>query len=120
MLHEYGGMDIALDTFPFSGGLTSCEALWMGVPIITLPGARAVSRQTASLLHAIDQNELIATSAADYLQRAAALAEDKQRLATLRATLRSSLAASLICDGAGFTKGLEDAFRTIWAARPAG
>jgi predicted O-linked N-acetylglucosamine transferase (SPINDLY family) len=114
MLAEYADVDIALDPFPFSGGLTSCEALWMGVPVITLPGARAVSRQTQTMLHAIGEESLIATGERDYLQRAAALAADPQRLTALRARLRPRLAASALCDGANFTKGLESAFRTIW------
>jgi predicted O-linked N-acetylglucosamine transferase (SPINDLY family) len=114
MLAEYGDVDIALDPFPFCGGLTSCEALWMGVPIVTLPGSRAVSRQTLGFLSPIGLAELSAETAERYVTIAAGLAGDRDRLAALRAGLRERMAASPLCDGAAFARGLEAAFRAMW------
>jgi predicted O-linked N-acetylglucosamine transferase (SPINDLY family) len=114
MLAEYGDVDIALDPFPFCGGLTSCEALWMGVPVITLPGVRPVSRQTFALLSQLGLTELAARDAGDYVARAAALAGDAPRLAALRAGLRGRIGASTLGDAARFTRALEDALRTLW------
>jgi predicted O-linked N-acetylglucosamine transferase (SPINDLY family) len=120
MLGEYGDVDIGLDPFPFCGGLTSCEALWMGVPIVTLPGTRPVSRQTLGFLSQLGLGELAAASPARYVAIAAELAADRARLAALRAGLRTRMAASSLCDGARFTRGLEAAYRTLWRAWCAG
>ena len=114
MLGEYGEVDIGLDPFPFCGGLTSCEALWMGVPIVTLPGSRPVSRQTLGFLSQLGLAELAADSDDAYVATAAALAGDLDRLAALRAGLRARMAASSLCDGARFTRGLEAAYRDMW------
>jgi protein O-GlcNAc transferase len=114
MLAEYGDVDIALDPFPFSGGLTSCEALWMGVPVVTLPGTAAPSRQTLGFLAALGLTGWAATDAADYVRIAAGLAADRAGLESIRATLRTRMAASRLCDGAVFTRDLENAFRTMW------
>lgn len=113
MLAEYHDIDIALDPFPFSGGLTSCEALWMGVPVVTLPGARAVSRQTESILRAAGLAEWVAASPEDHIRIVTALAGDLDRLAELRAGLRARLEASSLCDGPGFTCRLETIYRAI-------
>ena len=109
LLREYADIDIALDPFPFTGGLSSCEALWMGVPIITWPQAQVVSRQTWAFLSVIGHPEWAATCQADYVQQAVALAADVAHLAQLRATLRPTLQASPLCQVAAFTRGLEDA-----------
>ena len=101
--------DVALDPFPFNGSTTSFEALWMGVPVVTLAGERFVGRVGASVLTALGQEALIATDEADYIQRAVALAEDRTRLALLRRTLRPTLAASPLCDAPGYTRIFEDA-----------
>ena len=114
MLAEYGDIDIALDPFPFSGGLTSCEALWMGVPVLTLPGDRPASRQTSGFLRLLGLDDMVATSPADYIERAASLAADSHRLVVLRHSLRSRLAGSPMCDGPLFTAALESAFREMW------
>jgi predicted O-linked N-acetylglucosamine transferase (SPINDLY family) len=114
MLGEYGEIDIGLDPFPFCGGLTTCEALWMGVPIVTLPGSRPVSRQTLGFLSQLDLAELAAADAAAYVDTAVTLARDLDRLAALRDGLRARMAASPLCDGPRFTRGLEAAFRTMW------
>lgn len=107
MLAQYAALDIALDPFPFSGGMTSCEALWMGVPVVTLPGTRPVSRQTLSFLSAIGIQELAATDEADYIRLAVELAGQPDRLQELRSGLRQKLAASPLCDAGTFVKALE-------------
>jgi protein O-GlcNAc transferase len=114
MLEQYGEIDIALDPFPFGGGLTSCEALWMGVPVLTWPGDRPASRQTAAFLDSVDLRECHATSSSDYVARATALASNPQLLAKLRHTLRARMAASSLCDGPRFARALEAAFQGMW------
>jgi protein O-GlcNAc transferase len=114
MLAEYGDIDIALDPFPFCGGLTSCEALWMGVPVVTLPSERPASRQTLGFLTTLGLKELAASSETDYVRIAAELAADPARLTELRQSLRPAMAASPLTDGRQFTPTLEAAFRTMW------
>ncbi len=114
MLAEYGDIDIALDPFPFCGGLTSCEALWMGVPVVTLPQDRFASRQTLGFLRTLGLDDLAATSPEDYVAIAAALSADVVRRETLRATLRPRMAASALCDAKAFTTSLEAAYRQMW------
>ena len=114
MLAEYIEIDIALDPFPFTGGLTTFEALWMGVPVITLSGETMVGRQTASMLTVMGHNELIATSREQYVQLAVSLAGETDQLATFRKTLRADMAGSPLCDAVGFTGDLEYAYRTLW------
>jgi protein O-GlcNAc transferase len=113
-LREYGDIDIALDPFPHCGGFTTCEALWMGVPVVTLPRDTPVSRQSVSLLSAMGLRNLIANSQAEYIAIASALAADASRLAMLRGSLRPRMAASPLCDQQAFTGHLEAAFRTMW------
>lgn len=108
LLKEYANIDIALDPFPFTGGLTSCEALWMGVPVVTWPQSRVVSRQTYAFLSAIELPELAAKDADDYVRIAVKLAQDKNRLLQLRGSLRQRMQASPLCDVGTFTKTLED------------
>jgi SAM-dependent methyltransferase len=108
VLKEYADLDIALDPFPFTGGLTSCEALWMGVPVVTWPQSRVVSRQTHAILNQIGLPELSAPDADEYVQIAVELANDRERLADLRATLRDRMRASPLMDVAGFTRNLEE------------
>lgn len=109
-LDQYADIDIALDPFPFTGGLTSCEALWMGVPVITLPQGRAVSRQTFALLSAIGRAEWSASDASHYVAIAQRLARNKEHLAGVRATMRKTMRASTLMDVDGFTRGLEATF----------
>ena len=111
MLGEYADIDVALDPFPFSGGLTSCEALWMGVPLVTLPGPGAASRQTEGFLRALGLTAWVAASPADYVRVAAALAAEAPES---RARLRRRMADSPLCDGPGFARGLEAAYRAMW------
>ena len=114
VLKEYADIDIALDPFPFTGGLTSCEALWMGVPVVTWPQSRVVSRQTHAFLHQIGLPELSAPDADEYVQIAVELANDRERLAPLRATLRDRMRASPLLDVAGFTRNLEDSLIDLY------
>jgi predicted O-linked N-acetylglucosamine transferase (SPINDLY family) len=114
-LEHYGGIDIALDTFPYNGTTTTCEALWMGVPVITLAGEMHMSRVGATLLRGLGLADLVARDAAEYANIAIALAADSARLKSLRATLRSRLLASPLLDHAGFTKKLEAHCRRVWA-----
>ncbi len=107
LLNEYADIDIALDPFPFTGGLTSCEALWMGVPVITWPQSRVVSRQTHAILHQIGLPDLVAQDAEEYLRIAVDLANDRDRLTELRSTLREYMRISPLMDAAGFTQHLE-------------
>jgi protein O-GlcNAc transferase len=113
-LAAYGDVDIALDSFPYNGGMTSMEGLWMGVPLITLRGERFASRLGSTVLSSIGLQELIADSPAEYVTTAVALARDMQRLAALRAELRGRMSASPLCDPARFTRGLEAAYRQMW------
>lgn len=115
-LAGYGEIDIALDPLPFNGGTTTCQALWMGVPVITLPGQHFHSRMGLSLLRQLDLAELVADSAQSYVDIAAALAADHQRLEGLRRTLRGRMQASPLCDGPGAARALENTFRSIWRA----
>ena len=114
LLKEYADIDIALDPFPFTGGLTSCEALWMGVPVVTWPQSRIVSRQTHAFLHQIGRPEWSAASAQDYVRIAVALAKDTDHLAVLRTGLRQQMMASPLMDVAGFTRQLEDVLSALF------
>jgi predicted O-linked N-acetylglucosamine transferase (SPINDLY family) len=104
MLAEYGDVDIALDPFPFNGGLTTCEALWMGVPVLALRGGSMISRQSASLLSAGGLDDWIAEDEGDLVLRATQFAGNPDRLAALRRTMRSRLRGSALMDAAAFTR----------------
>jgi len=119
-LRLYCTVDIALDSFPYHGTTTTCEALWMGVPVVTLAGRTHRSRVGATLLQSVGLSSLVAQTPQDFHQRAAALAQDLERLARLRGGLRATVAGSPLTDGAGFTGHLEAAFRTIWQGWCAG
>ncbi|MCJ7603952.1 MAG: methyltransferase domain-containing protein [Desulfobulbaceae bacterium] len=109
LLKEYGDIDIALDPFPFTGGMTSCEALWMGVPVVSWPQSRVVSRQTFAFLSAIGLHELAAKDANDYARIAVELADDYKRLERLRSGMRTQMQASSLMDVRAFTRQLEQA-----------
>ena len=109
-LQGYADADIALDTFPYNGTTTTCEALWMGVPVITLYGDRFVARVGASLLANTGLSNLIATSPEDYVQRAVELARQPENLADIRGRLRAHLGSTPVYDPKSFAKGLEDAY----------
>jgi predicted O-linked N-acetylglucosamine transferase (SPINDLY family) len=110
-----GSTDIVLDTFPYTGGTTTCHSLWMGVPLVTLTGNTATSRGGASLMSAIGLGELVAHTAEEYLDIATALAQDRPRLTALRAGMRDRMAASPLMDAERFTRNLEKAYRAMWA-----
>jgi predicted O-linked N-acetylglucosamine transferase (SPINDLY family) len=114
VLKEYADIDICLDTFPFTGGLTSCEALWMGVPVVTWPQGRVVSRQTYAFLKAIGLDELAAGSEEEYVRIAAGLACNPDRLQALRSGMRTRMRQSSLCDVTGFTRRIEEAFHRLW------
>ena len=108
LLKAYADIDIALDPFPFTGGQSSCEALWMGVPVITWPQSRPVSRQTFAFLSLIGLPELVASDEADYVQIARQLASDPEQLRTFRDSLRERMRESPLCDA--------QEFATAWLA----
>ncbi len=110
----YSRVDIALDTFPYNGTTTTCEALWMGVPVVTLAGERHSGRVGVSLLNAVGHPEWIAGSPEHYIALAAGLATDLQKLAALRAGLRAHMTASPLCDRNGFATKVEAAYREMW------
>lgn len=117
-LHDYyawfNAVDMALDSTPYSGGTTTCDALWMGVPVLTAPGERPSSRSAASILATAGLAEWIASGPEDYVSRGVEYARNTQMLANLRVTLRTRLRGSPLMDEAGFAKDLETAYREIW------
>lgn len=113
-LAAYGEIDIALDTFPYNGATTTCEALWMGVPVVSLCGETHSCRMGASLLGAMGLDELLATSVNEYVDVAVALAADPLRRAQLRGTLRARFERSALRDEAGFTRNFETTLRRAW------
>ena len=113
-LDTYRRMDIALDTFPYNGTTTTCEALHMGVPVITLEGQKHAGRVGYSLLGNLGLEELIARTPDDYVARAASLARNTPRICELRDLLRDQLQNSVICDADGFARRIEQAYRQMW------
>jgi predicted O-linked N-acetylglucosamine transferase (SPINDLY family) len=110
----YNDIDIALDPFPYNGATTTCESLWMGVPVITLAGDRHAGRVGASILTQAGMTEFIADSPDNYIRIAVELANNPNRLSEWRGTLRHRLAASPLCDAKGFALDMEAAYRTMW------
>ncbi len=110
----YSAIDILLDPFPYTGGTTTRNALWMGVPVVTLKGQALYERISSGLLAAIGLDDCIATSRPDYVAKAVALAGDLGHLAILRQEIRPRLMASGHFDPSGFTRDLEDAYREMW------
>ncbi|MEQ8770327.1 MAG: tetratricopeptide repeat protein [Phycisphaerales bacterium] len=113
-LAVYDQIDIGLDPFPYNGTTTTCEALWMGVPVVGLAGDRHQARVGASLLHAVGLDELVGDSMESYTDKAVALAEDADRRRSLRAGMRERVANSILCDGPGFADRFERAVRGVW------
>ena len=112
----YGRLDIALDPFPYHGTTTTCEALWQGVPVVTLAGRTHVSRVGVSLLSNVGLAELVAHSPEEYVKTAVALAANVSRLAELRSTMRERMAASPLMDAPRFARNVEHAYREMWRA----
>jgi len=113
-LDAYRHVDLALDTYPYHGTTTTCEALWMGVPVLTRLGPAHVSRVGLTLLAAAGCQDLAVSTAEDYVRRAVALAADPTPLAALRPLLRPRLAASPLTAEREFTARLEAAYRRMW------
>ena len=115
-LTAYRRIDIALDTFPYPGGGTTCEALYMGVPVVTLAGETLGSRFGASLLQNIGAQALIARTTEGYIERAVLLAQDARTLDALHAGLRNMTAASPVMDTTAYGAAVGTAYETVWAA----
>lgn len=113
-LDAYSRMDISLDTFPYNGTTTTCEALWMGTPVISLAGECHRSRVGASLLTAAGLGDLICSNEAEYVKKAVQLANDVDRVKLYKANLREILATSSLTNAGRFTAHLENIYRTIW------
>ncbi len=107
-------VDVALDSFPCNGGTTTCETLWLGVPVVSLVGSVFLSRAGLSILNAAGLRELAAESEEEYLRIASGLVQDLPRLAALRASMRERLRASLLFDAARHTREIEDCYRQAW------
>jgi protein O-GlcNAc transferase len=113
-LARYGEIDIALDPFPYNGTTTTCEALWMGVPVVTLLGDRHAARVGASLLTRIGRPEWIGATLDEHVRKTVALAADPGELARARMDLRGAMRQSPLCDRMGFARSIEAAFRDVW------
>lgn len=116
-VRQFADVDIILDTFPFNGHTSTCHALWMGVPVVTLAGPVHRSRMGLSILTNLGLRELVAHDTDQYVQIAADLARDTSRLSALRTSLRQRMRESPLLDGKTFTRDLEDVFAHVAAAR---
>jgi predicted O-linked N-acetylglucosamine transferase (SPINDLY family) len=114
VLASYGEVDIALDSFPYSGTMTTLEALWMGVPVIAFTGDRMVARQAAAHLEAAGLSDLVGNDVTGYTELAVALAKDRTRMSDLRGNMRERLRSSPLCDVTGFAVALEALYRGMW------
>ncbi len=115
-LSNHSRLDILLDSFPYNGTTTTCEALWMGVPVVSHYGRTHVSRVGLSLLTSVGLEELASASHDDFVARTVALAQAPERIRTMHATLRDRFLASPVCDMRGFVRNLEEAYRHMWRA----
>jgi predicted O-linked N-acetylglucosamine transferase (SPINDLY family) len=113
-LNMYNQVDIALDSFPYNGATTTCEALWMGVPVVSRRGATHTSRMGASILGAIGQSKWVADTDAAFVEIVVNLAADVPALARWRAESRVRLKSSELLDDAGFTRDFEAALEAAW------
>lgn len=116
-LKAYEQVDIALDSFPYNGTTTTCEALWMGVPVVTFRGDRHAGRVGASLLHTVGLDDLVGDSVDDYVRIAVSLSADADRLAGLRSGLRERMRSSALMDEMGFVRELEACYLGVWEQR---
>ncbi|MFP6688468.1 MAG: hypothetical protein VCD31_03980, partial [Alphaproteobacteria bacterium] len=114
LLAHYNDIDIALDPFPFSGCLTTCEALWMGVPVVTMPGQIFAHRHSASFLREVGLTDWVVDTPDQYLRIAERYCSDLDSLAGLRADLRQQVGQPPLCDVPRFARNLEIAFRRMW------
>jgi predicted O-linked N-acetylglucosamine transferase (SPINDLY family) len=113
-LETYRLIDVGLDPYPYGGGTTTCDALWMGVPVVSLAGRTAVSRAGSTLLSHVGLEHLVARNEEQYVELAAALIRDAGALAALRSQLRERIESSPVMDAPQFARDLEATFRTIW------
>jgi predicted O-linked N-acetylglucosamine transferase (SPINDLY family) len=113
-LEAYNRIDIVLDTFPYPGGTTSCEALWMGVPVLTLKGDRFLSHLGESIAHNAGQADWIAEDFNAYVSKASVFASDAQMLATIRMTLRDRVLKSPLFDAQRFANNFGAALWGMW------
>jgi predicted O-linked N-acetylglucosamine transferase (SPINDLY family) len=116
-LLAFEDVDIALDPFPYNGGATTCESLWMGVPVISLAGSGGFARTGASLLGALGLESLLATSEDEYIDLAVQIAGDHENLHKMRHSLRERILKSPLADSLGFVGDLESAYAGMWAHR---
>jgi predicted O-linked N-acetylglucosamine transferase (SPINDLY family) len=114
LLEAHGRVDVMLDPQPYSGGVMTLEALWMGVPTVTWPGETFAGRHAASHLHAVGLREWVAPDAEGYVRTAVSLVGEREKLRELRAGLRERVAASPLCDGKRFADRLEPELRRLW------
>ena len=110
----YNEVDIGLDTYPYHGTTTTFEALWMGVPVVTLAGRHHASLVGRSILHRVGLDYFAAKSPGQFVAKATGLASNPDALAKIRSTMRQRMSAGGLCDGRGYTKRLEQAYRQIW------
>jgi predicted O-linked N-acetylglucosamine transferase (SPINDLY family) len=113
-LRLYDEIDVALDPFPYGGGTTTCDALWMGVPVVSLAGQTAVSRGGLSILSNLGLTDLVAFDVERYIEIASGLAGDPSRLAHFRGTLRDRMLHSPLMDAPRFARNIETAYRQMW------
>ncbi|MDI6401501.1 tetratricopeptide repeat protein [Balneolaceae bacterium ANBcel3] len=120
LLKAYNQVDIALDPWPYSGGLSTCEALWMGVPVITCPGPTFAGKHSKTHLRNAGYAGFVAKDWDEYVDKAVALAQDPENLASIRAEMRDRVRHSPLCDGERFGIHLGQAFREMWKQRVRG
>jgi len=113
-MRTYAQMDIALDTYPYNGTTTTCEALWMGVPTVSLVGECHASRVGLSILTRLGLEFFAASTQREYVAKATALARNLPALAQIRRTMRARIAASGLCYAKGFAAQIEAAYRQMW------
>ena len=107
-------IDIALDPFPFNGSTTTFQALWMGVPVVSLAGETFISRAAGSIILHVGLDDLAVETPEAYVKCARDLAGDQARLKTLRGSLRDRVATSPLCDAPAYARSVEDAYRDLW------
>ena len=119
-LRFYDDIDVALDAYPYCGVTTTLDAMWSGVPVVTLRGARLISRMGSAFLERVGLGDLVAENPAQFAGIVAKLAADRERLKRLRGTLRGRMLASPLCDAAGMAADMEQAIAALLAERAAG
>jgi predicted O-linked N-acetylglucosamine transferase (SPINDLY family) len=116
-LRQYGHVDLALDTQPYSGGLTTCEALWMGVPVICCPGSGFASRHSTSHVTNAGYGQFVAENMEQYVEKAVEWADRLDELAIIRSQMREQVAISPLCDGPAFARDWLALVKQAWNAK---